>query len=266
MVPSKTLFCDSTNSSHPAGCPIGSCQGHAAGKPASNCPNPARRSDQLQGWYSTSVPVFCQRNSTNLEEPIHPAAALLPGRGVVCRSVSRPVAGDGSVQGEMASVLYTCRSSTGQSRPFCARSMGRRTCSAMGSARYIIPMALVHVPSAPEGDAQHSVGSQICCTSIMHSPWRCACWAQRARANTSAQGLLTDAANTTTAQLHGQAWQLLLSRVGDTLMLFLLMHTSLFLPLPNGCHLQATGACVAQVLPLCSSLHWRGMTIKLPHP
>ena len=68
--------------------------------------------------------------------------------------------------------------------------------------------------------------------------------------NTSAQGMLTDAANTTTAQLQGQAWQLLLSRVGDTLMLFLLMHTSLFLPLPHGCYLQASGTCIAQVLSL----------------
>ena len=53
--------------------------------------------------------------------------------------------------------------------------------------------------------------------------------------------------NTTTAQLQGEAWQLLLSRIGDTLMLFLLMHTSLFLPLPNGCFLQVTGASIAEV-------------------
>ena len=53
-------------------------------------------------------------------------------------------------------------------------------------------------------------------------------------------------ANSTAAQLEGSAWQLLLSRIGDTLMLFLLMHTSLFLPLPHGCYLQAAGACVAQ--------------------
>ena len=74
--------------------------------------------------------------------------------------------------------------------------------------------------------------------------------------NTSAQGMLTDAANTTTAQLQGEAWQLLLSRVGDTLMLFLLMHTSLFLPLPHGCYLQASGTCIAQVLSSpCSYMH-----------
>ena len=66
--------------------------------------------------------------------------------------------------------------------------------------------------------------------------------------STSVQGVLTDAANTTTTQLQGEAWQLLLSRVGDTLMLYLLMHTSLFLPLSHGCFLQASGACIAQVL------------------
>ena len=54
-------------------------------------------------------------------------------------------------------------------------------------------------------------------------------------------------ANTTTDLLKGEAWQLLLSRIGDTLMLFLLMHTSLFLPLPNGCFLQVTGASIAEV-------------------
>ena len=58
--------------------------------------------------------------------------------------------------------------------------------------------------------------------------------------------------NSTAAQLEGGAWQLLLSRVGDTLMLFLLMHTSIFLPLPHGCFLQAAGACVAQAWPLTS--------------
>ena len=58
--------------------------------------------------------------------------------------------------------------------------------------------------------------------------------------------------NSTAAQLEGGAWQLLLSRIGDTLMLFLLMHTSIFLPLPHGCFLQAAGACVAQAWPLTS--------------
>lgn len=53
--------------------------------------------------------------------------------------------------------------------------------------------------------------------------------------------------NTTTDLLKGEAWQLLLSRIGDTLMLFLLMHTSLFLPLPNGCFLQVTGESIAEV-------------------
>jgi len=54
--------------------------------------------------------------------------------------------------------------------------------------------------------------------------------------------------NTTTELLKGEAWQLLLSRIGDILMLYLLMHTSLFLPLPNGCFLQVTGVPIAEVL------------------
>ena len=53
--------------------------------------------------------------------------------------------------------------------------------------------------------------------------------------------------NTTTDLLKGEPWQLLLSRIGDTLMLYLLMHTSLFLPLPNGCFLQVTGPPIAEV-------------------
>ncbi|BDA46320.1 probable telomerase reverse transcriptase [Coccomyxa sp. Obi] len=53
--------------------------------------------------------------------------------------------------------------------------------------------------------------------------------------------------NTTTDLLKGEPWQLLLSRIGDTLMLYLLMHTSLFLPLPNGCFLQVTGSPIAEV-------------------
>ena len=53
--------------------------------------------------------------------------------------------------------------------------------------------------------------------------------------------------NTTAAALRGLAWQRLLSRVGDGVMMHLLLHCSLFLPLPNGCFLQASGTPVAQV-------------------
>ena len=69
--------------------------------------------------------------------------------------------------------------------------------------------------------------------------------------------------NTTTDLLKGEAWQLLLSRIGDTLMLFLLMHTSLFLPLPNGCFLQVTGASIAEVNLLLSKPYNMICTVQL---
>ena len=53
--------------------------------------------------------------------------------------------------------------------------------------------------------------------------------------------------NSLTAQLLGPPWRLLLSRIGDTLMLYLLVHASLFARLPNGCALQLTGPPLQQV-------------------
>ena len=53
--------------------------------------------------------------------------------------------------------------------------------------------------------------------------------------------------NTTTKLLKGAAWQLLLSRIGDSIMLHLLMNASIFLLMANGCYLQVTGAPVTQV-------------------
>ena len=58
--------------------------------------------------------------------------------------------------------------------------------------------------------------------------------------------------NTTAAALRSPAWQRLLSRVGDGVMMHLLLHCYLFLPLPNGCFLQAAGAPAAQVPPTAS--------------
>lgn len=55
--------------------------------------------------------------------------------------------------------------------------------------------------------------------------------------------------NTTIKLLTGPAWQLLLSRIGDTLMLHLLMHTTLFTPVFNGSLLQLSGMPVSQVCP-----------------
>ena len=42
-------------------------------------------------------------------------------------------------------------------------------------------------------------------------------------------------------ELMSEPWQLLLSRIGDVLMLHLLMHAAIFKPLPNSCFLQLTG-------------------------
>lgn len=63
------------------------------------------------------------------------------------------------------------------------------------------------------------------------------------------------AANTTNAALLTPAWQLLLARIGDELMLHLLQHTSIFLPI-GGCNvLQATGRPVTEVRRICCMLH-----------
>lgn len=42
-------------------------------------------------------------------------------------------------------------------------------------------------------------------------------------------------------------WQLLLQRVGDAIMLHLLLHCSIFLPLPNNSFLQAAGLPIHEV-------------------
>ncbi|KAK9842467.1 hypothetical protein WJX81_001464 [Elliptochloris bilobata] len=52
--------------------------------------------------------------------------------------------------------------------------------------------------------------------------------------------------NTTTPTLCAPPWPLLLSRLGDTLMLYLLLHATIFVPLPNCCYLQVAGPPVAQ--------------------
>ena len=64
------------------------------------------------------------------------------------------------------------------------------------------------------------------------------------------QGMLhteEQSAHVATSALCAAPWPLLLSRLGDTLMLYLLLHASIFLSLPNGCYLQASGPPVAQV-------------------
>lgn len=52
--------------------------------------------------------------------------------------------------------------------------------------------------------------------------------------------------NSTTPTLCAAPWPLLLSRLGDTLMLYLLLHACIFVPLPNCCYLQVAGSSVAK--------------------
>ena len=63
--------------------------------------------------------------------------------------------------------------------------------------------------------------------------------------------------NSSVEILKSEAWQLLLSRIGDAMMLHLLMHAAIFKPLPNGCFLQIAGTAVDQVLLLllCRLFH-----------
>ncbi|KAH7621700.1 putative Telomerase reverse transcriptase [Nannochloris sp. 'desiccata'] len=53
--------------------------------------------------------------------------------------------------------------------------------------------------------------------------------------------------NSIADSLLSPAWQLLLSRIGDTLMLYLLLHVSMFSCLANDCCLQLTGQTMVQV-------------------
>jgi hypothetical protein len=50
------------------------------------------------------------------------------------------------------------------------------------------------------------------------------------------------------------AQQVLLSRCGDALMLHLLLHASVFAPLPGGCLLQLSGLPAAEVRQPCNTL------------
>ena len=53
--------------------------------------------------------------------------------------------------------------------------------------------------------------------------------------------------NTTTHSLCIGPWEQLLSIIGDAAMLHLLLHTTLWQALPNGCYLQLTGPPVSKV-------------------
>jgi len=53
--------------------------------------------------------------------------------------------------------------------------------------------------------------------------------------------------NTTAQLLQGPEWCQLLERIGDTLMLHLLLHCSIFLPLRNNSFLQVAGPPIHEV-------------------
>lgn len=59
--------------------------------------------------------------------------------------------------------------------------------------------------------------------------------------------------NTCNNLLTQAAWERLLSRIGDAFMLYLIMHTSIFVPLANSCYLQVAGRPLAQVQTLSLS-------------
>lgn len=51
------------------------------------------------------------------------------------------------------------------------------------------------------------------------------------------------------AVLQGPAWGMLLATIGDSLMLYLLTHSSIFVQMANGCYLQVTGQPINKVQP-----------------
>ena len=53
--------------------------------------------------------------------------------------------------------------------------------------------------------------------------------------------------NTTTKTLKDPAWELLLKRIGQPMMLHLLLHCAIFVGLPNACYLQVCGRPVNDV-------------------
>eukprot|EP01134_Creolimax_fragrantissima_P004343 CFRG4343T1 len=57
----------------------------------------------------------------------------------------------------------------------------------------------------------------------------------------SIQGVESKHINTIVTYLKTRVWEVLLSRIGDDLMTYLLQYTAIFTPLPNGCYLQVSG-------------------------
>jgi hypothetical protein len=65
------------------------------------------------------------------------------------------------------------------------------------------------------------------------------------------------APNSAVATIKAPLWGLLLERIGDLVMLYLLRHASLFSPLPNRCYLQIAGAPIHKYVP-----HVRGLVCR----
>ncbi|EIW57607.1 uncharacterized protein TRAVEDRAFT_106738, partial [Trametes versicolor FP-101664 SS1] len=55
--------------------------------------------------------------------------------------------------------------------------------------------------------------------------------------------------NTIITALQGPTWQTLLERIGEDAMFHLLVDTSIFVPLPNGCLCQMTGEAIVNLRP-----------------
>ena len=60
--------------------------------------------------------------------------------------------------------------------------------------------------------------------------------------------------NTTTQILCGPLWEILLKRIGQPVMMHLLLHCAMFVPLPNNCYLQVCGRPIHDVSNLSSFL------------
>ena len=73
------------------------------------------------------------------------------------------------------------------------------------------------------------------------------CKGYQSRSTARRQGRSVFGGNTLVDWLLSPPWKLLHSRIGDTLMLYLLLHVSMFVSLPNGCCFQLTGLPAASV-------------------
>jgi len=147
------------------------------------------------------------------------------------------------------------RSSSARWRCSRGQHAGAATCCARAFARcqthlvYLFRQSACCKAGAPAALVDHSVTfSRQLRSAVAH-----------------AQGTLCmeeQSAHPATTALCAAPWPLLLSRLGDTLMLYLLLHASIFVSLPNGCYLQASGPPVAQASALLPA-HARAVWLQL---